>query len=214
MPPRADTASPPPTFLMELAILDADGGHVAGVDEVGRGPLAGPVAAAAVILDPDRLPEGVDDSKKLAPRAREILFEQIMERALAVGIGFGSVAEIDAINIRQASLLAMRRAIAALALAPRLALIDGDSIPTGLACGARSVVKGDTLSVSIAAASIVAKVTRDRLMARLHARHPPYGFDTNVGYSSAAHLAALVKHGPTDCHRREFAPVRALYAAR
>jgi ribonuclease HII len=202
-----------PSFKMERIWLSSGDGWIAGVDEVGRGPLAGPVAAAAVILNPSRLPRGVDDSKKLTPAAREDLFDRIMGGALAVGIGFGSVEEIERINIREASFLAMRRAIAALSLAPSHALIDGNAIPVGLPCAARAIIGGDALCLSIAAASIVAKVTRDRLMGRLHLLHPRYGFATNVGYGSKAHLAALLAHGATDCHRRGFAPVRDLLSS-
>jgi ribonuclease HII len=203
-----------PRFHIEREWLAADGGWIAGVDEVGRGPLAGPVAAAAVILNPKRLPRGVDDSKKLTPNQRESLFERITEHALAIGIGFGSVEEIERINIREASLLAMRRAVAALSLAPSHALIDGNATPQGLFCSSRTIIRGDALCLSIAAASIVAKVTRDRLMGRLHETHPRYGFATNSGYGSREHLTALIAHGATDCHRRGFAPVREALSAR
>ncbi len=198
-----------PTYLSEQNLMTSQNGWVAGVDEVGRGPLAGPVAAAAVILDPARLPSGVNDSKKLSARARDALFDLIMDRAIAVGIGYGSVEEIERINIREASLLAMRRAVLALSRAPIHALIDGNAAPAGLPCPATTIIKGDATCVSIAAASIVAKVTRDRLMGRLHLVHPHYGFATNAGYGAPAHLAALERLGATDCHRRGFAPVRA-----
>ena len=162
---------------------------VAGVDEVGRGPLAGPVAAAAVILDPRRLPEGVDDSKALSAEARAVVFERIAESALAIGVAFVSAEEIDAMNIRQATLAAMARAVAALSLAPRHVLIDGND-PPRLACPARRSSRA-TRPLSIAAASIVAKVMRDRQMRRLAELYPAYGFAANAGYGTSAHLAAL-----------------------
>ncbi len=199
-----------PDFDVERGLLATGSGFVAGVDEAGRGPLAGPVAAAAVILDPQDIPARLDDSKKLPARARETLFDIILARALAVGIGFGSLAEIERLNIREASLLAMRRAIDALAIRPGHALIDGNALPRAMPCAASAIIRGDARCVSIAAASIVAKVARDRLMGRLHLAHPQYGWATNAGYGSAAHLAALVQHGPTDCHRAGFAPVRAV----
>ena len=201
-----------PSLDLERACRARGAGAVAGVDEVGRGPLAGPVVAAAVVLDPDRPPLGANDSKKLSARARETLFDTIMRDARAVALGFGSVEEIARLNIRAASLLAMRRAIEALALPPDMALIDGNALPPDLPCPARAIVKGDSLSLSIAAASIVAKVTRDCLMARLHVRHPAYGFDRHAGYGTAAHLKALAEHGATESHRRDFAPVAAVLA--
>jgi len=181
---------------------------VAGVDEAGRGPLAGPVAAAAVILDPRNLPRGVNDSKLLTPDAREDLFEAIMARALAVAIGFATAAEIDAVNIRQATFLAMRRALGALSAPPAYALIDGNDLAPGLCCAGETIVKGDGAILSIAAASIVAKVTRDRLMRRLCAIHPAYGFSQHAGYGTRAHLAAIEAHGPCPYHRLSFSPFR------
>ncbi len=181
--------------------------RVAGIDEAGRGPLAGPVSAAAVILDLDDVPEGIDDSKALTPARREELFGLILGRAVAVGIGLASAAEIDALNIRQATFAAMRRAALALPLAPHHLLIDGRDVPPGLPCPARALVKGDALSLSIAAASIVAKVTRDRLMARLGALHPGYGFEAHKGYPTAAHRSAILRHGPTAFHRLSFGSV-------
>ena len=186
---------------------------VAGVDEAGRGPLAGPVCAAAVILDPKKLPRQADDSKKLSARAREALFEHICTTALAVGIGLSSVDEIDRVNIRNATFLAMRRAVDALALPPAHVLIDGNASPSGLTCAVQTIVKGDATSLSIAAASIVAKVTRDRLMLRLHDAWPAYGFADHMGYGTPAHLTALATHGPCPLHRSSFAPVRVLLAA-
>ena len=184
-------------------------GPVAGIDEVGRGPLAGPVYAAAVILDPKRLPRGLDDSKAMTAEAREKAFEKIMERALAVGIACASVEEIDEINILQATMLAMRRAADQLSIAPVAALVDGNRAPA-LACPVETIVDGDAKSMSIAAASIIAKVTRDRLMCALDAEHPGYHWASNKGYGTPDHLAALDRLGPTVQHRKSFAPVAQL----
>ena len=199
-----------PSIRLERILWRTGVWPVAGVDEAGRGPLAGPVAAAAVILDPDDIPDGIDDSKARAADAREALFTAIVERALGVGIAFASTTEIDTLNIRQATFLAMRRALAALAVAPAHVLIDGNDLPPHLPCAAGTVVKGDATSLSIAAASILAKVSRDRLMRRLCARYPAYGFGRHNGYGTRRHLAALAEHGPCPAHRRSFAPVRAL----
>ena len=191
-----------PDFSHEIAL----GGSVAGVDEVGRGPLAGPVTAAAVILDPACIPEGLNDSKKLSAKKREALFDIIQDVA-QVSLGWASVEEIDEINIRNASLLAMVRAVEGLAQTPTHALIDGNVIPKGLTCPATALVKGDGRSVSIAAASIIAKVTRDRLMVSLAQQHPGYGWENNAGYPSKAHIQALQDIGVTPHHRRSFKPV-------
>lgn len=180
--------------------------HVCGVDEVGRGPLAGPVVAAAVILNQDRIPKGLNDSKKLGEKQREALFPQIMETAIAVGIGEASVGEIDLVNIRQATHLAMMRAVRALAVPAQFALVDGNDAPA-LPCSCETLVKGDSISVSIAAASIIAKVTRDRLMVALHDEHPGYNWRSNKGYGTADHLAGLRTCGVTIHHRRSFSPV-------
>ena len=180
--------------------------RVAGVDEVGRGPLAGPVTAAAVILDPTRIPDGLNDSKKLTPRRRAELSAAILASA-EVSLAHASVAEIDSLNILRAAHLAMRRALAGLSAPPSLALIDGNLIPEGLDLPARAIVRGDGLSLSIAAASIVAKVTRDRMMCDLARDFPGYGWETNAGYGSKAHLAALQDFGVTPHHRRSFRPV-------
>jgi ribonuclease HII len=182
--------------------------RIAGVDEAGRGPLAGPVAVAAVILDPERPIDGLDDSKKLSERRREALFPLIRERALAWRIEFVEAEEIDALNILQATLTGMRRALQALAPAAGLALIDGNRLPRDLPCPARAIVGGDALEPAIMAASILAKVARDRRMVELHRDFPAYGFDGHKGYPSPAHLAALRMHGPCPAHRRSFAPVR------
>lgn len=182
---------------------------VAGVDEAGRGPLAGPVCAAAVILDPTQVPNGIDDSKRLTESAREALVPQIEQSALAWAVAWSSPEEIDRLNILQASLLAMRRAVRLLSLAPSLALVDGNRCPTDLPCAARAVVHGDALEPAIGAASILAKVARDREMRRLDTEYPHYGFARHKGYGTRQHLAALAQHGPCPIHRRSFAPVRA-----
>ena len=187
------------------------GGIVAGVDEVGRGPLAGPVVAAAVILDPANLPpelDGLDDSKALSADARA-RYLAVLRRVAVIGVGAASVAEIDRINILQASMLAMTRAVARLGRRPDVALIDGNRAPK-LACRAVTLVKGDAISLSIAAASVVAKETRDRAMALLDCRYPGYGWAQNAGYPTAAHRRALGAIGLTRHHRRSFGPVRAL----
>ena len=202
-----------PHFRFEKALAGRGVWPVAGIDEAGRGPLAGPVSAAAVILDPRKLPKGLDDSKRLSHGQREDAFAAIMKGALAVGIGLASPAEIDRINIRQATFLAMRRALAALALRPVHALIDGNAMPADLCCPAETIVKGDAISLSIAAASIVAKVTRDRLMEKLHHSYPQYGFAEHAGYPTPAHRAALAQHGPCIFHRRSFGPVRQHFEA-
>ena len=186
-------------------------GLCCGVDEAGRGPLAGSVVAAAVILDPMRPIAGLDDSKKLSAKKREALAIAIRENALAWAIAEASVEEIDRINILQASLLAMRRAVEALAIAPSEALIDGNRCPP-LACPARAIVGGDGKVASIAAASILAKTHRDAQMQELHALYPQYGFDRHMGYPTAAHLAALQAHGVSPVHRRSYAPVAKLLA--
>ena len=180
---------------------------ICGVDEVGRGPLAGPVVAAAVILDPARPIDGLADSKKLTEARRERLADEIRANALAWSLGRAEVEEIDAINILQASLLAMQRAVAALALSPGEALVDGNRLPS-LACPARAIVGGDASEPCISAASIIAKVARDREMVALDARYPGYGLARHKGYPTKAHLSALAELGVTEIHRRSFAPVR------
>jgi ribonuclease HII len=202
-----------PHFRYERQLVKKSVWPVAGIDEVGRGPLAGPVAAAAVILNPARLPKGVNDSKALTAEARESAYEDIMRHALAVSVAFASAAEIDAVNIRQASLAAMRRALAALAVAPHYVLVDGNDLPRALCCAGETIVGGDARSLSIAAASIVAKVTRDRLMARLCSLFPVYGFSRHVGYATPEHLAAIAKHGPCPYHRLSFSPFKVAPAA-
>ncbi|MCR6662511.1 MAG: ribonuclease HII [Luteimonas sp.] len=183
---------------------------VAGVDEAGRGPLAGPVVVAAVILDPARPVDGLNDSKKLTEKRREALYPLIVERALAHRIEFVGCDEIDAINILQATLTGMRRALCALSPAAQFARIDGNRLPRDLPCPAEAVVGGDALDPAIMAASILAKVARDRMMVALHEEFPQYGFDKHKGYPSPVHLAALREHGPCPQHRRSYAPVQRL----
>ena len=187
-------------------------GLVAGVDEAGRGPLAGPVVAAAVILDAARpMIRGLADSKLLSAAERERLDALIRARALCCAVGSASVEEIDRINIFHATMLAMRRAVQALQLAPHRVVVDGSHVPA-LGCPTAAVVKGDALVKAISAASILAKVERDRLCRALHDEHPHYGFAAHKGYSTPEHLAALQRHGPCVAHRRSFAPVRAAAA--
>jgi ribonuclease HII len=188
-------------------------GRVAGVDEAGRGPLAGPVVAGAVILHPDRPIAGLRDSKILSAARRDHLYEQICDRALAWATGSASVAEIDTINILQATMLAMQRAVAALEPAAEHVLIDGNRCPE-LDCPVRAIVRGDSLVAAISAASILAKVTRDREMLALDADYPGYGFASHKGYPSKAHLDALDRLGVLPVHRRSFAPVRRIVQRR
>ena len=191
-------------------LLDASaetGAWVAGVDEAGRGPLAGAVFAAAVILDPAQPISGLNDSKKLSEKRREALFVEIQTKALAWSIAEASAAEIDAVNILQASFLAMQRAVAGLSRVPTEVLVDGNRA-TAFACPARAIVGGDGFEPCISAASILAKVARDRTLLELHASYPQYGFDRHKGYPTAEHMAALVAHGACPEHRRSFAPVR------
>jgi ribonuclease HII len=212
--PRLPLDEPPirPTFARERAAIKRGVFPVAGCDEAGRGPLAGPVVAAAVILDPSRIPRGLDDSKKLTAVEREKLYRRIFATS-DVGVAFGSPARIDRDNIRRASLWALARAVAALAVRPRLVFVDGvDRIEAG--CDCEAVISGDALVLSIAAASIVAKVVRDRLMMQIGAAHPGYGFERHMGYAVPEHRRALVALGPTVHHRRSFAPVADAYNER
>ncbi len=195
------------SLLLEQKILNWDThGLVAGVDEAGRGPLAGPVVAAAVILDDLNPIHGLNDSKELTAKRREALFDEIRARALCCAIAEATVQEIDQLNILQATMLAMKRAVEALRLPPKLVLVDGNRLPT-LSIRAEAIVQGDALVPAISAASILAKVHRDRLCEAMHRRYPAYGFDQHKGYGTAQHLAALQAHGPADCHRMTFAPV-------
>ncbi|HEY5292251.1 MAG TPA: ribonuclease HII [Burkholderiales bacterium] len=200
-----------PTFRRERRALGNGIWPVAGCDEAGRGPLAGPVVAAAVILDPSRIPRGLNDSKKLSAPAREALYEKICASA-QVAVAFGSVARVDRDNILRASLWALARAVKALPLRPQLVFVDGN-MKIDCGCDCQAVVSGDALVASIAAASIVAKVTRDRLMKQLGLAHPGYGFERHMGYSVPEHFAALARLGPTIHHRRSFAPVAAKLVA-
>jgi ribonuclease HII len=201
--------------MPDFAIERRCRGRVCGIDEAGRGPLAGPVVAAAVILDPRRVPKalraGLDDSKRLGSAEREeccrVLADCAARGAAHIGIGAASVREIDALNILRAALLAMTRAVAALGIRPDRALVDGNIAPP-LPCAVETVIGGDGLSLSIAAASIVAKIRRDRIMRALAPRYPGYGWETNVGYATPEHDAALRRLGITPHHRRSFAPVR------
>lgn len=195
--------------LFVVAPAPAAPPRVAGVDEAGRGPLAGPVAVAAVVFDPARPRiNGLDDSKQLTAERREVLYARIVERALAWHVVLMTSEEVDALNIFQATMLGMRRAVEAVAHVADHARIDGNRVPKAMPCSAEALVGGDALDRSIMAASIIAKVTRDRYMLDLHARHPEYGFDQHKGYGTPAHLAALRRHGPCPEHRRSFAPVR------
>jgi ribonuclease HII len=181
---------------------------VCGVDEAGRGPLAGPVVAAAVIFDPSRpMIRGLDDSKALTAKKRDELYDKIVERALAYCVASASVEEIDTLNILHATMLAMKRAVEGLAVVPTLVKIDGNRCPV-LSIRSEAIVGGDALVKSISAASILAKVTRDRMLLELHQTYPVYGFDAHSGYGTPQHLAALREHGPCEHHRRSFAPVR------
>jgi ribonuclease HII len=195
-----------PDFSFEAAALARGLTRICGVDEAGRGPLCGPVVAAAVTLVPGAIPEGLDDSKKLTAKRREALFDRIRLSA-DVGIGIASVEEVDRLNILRASHVAMTRAIAALGRTADHVLIDGNLIPRGLSVSAEAIVKGDARSLSISAASIIAKVTRDRIMVDLAQQHPGYGWERNAGYGTKDHLEALRNLGVTPHHRRSFKPI-------
>ncbi len=195
-----------PDFTLEDALAERTGNPVCGIDEAGRGPWAGPVVAAAVILDRGRVPAGLGDSKKLTAPRREALLAEL-EACACVGVGIASVEEIDSLNILRANDLAMRRAVEALARSPAAALVDGNRVPPGLPCPAEAAVKGDARAMSVAAASIVAKVTRDRIMADLARAHPGYGWERNAGYGTRAHRDAIETLGVTPVHRRSFRPI-------
>lgn len=198
-----------PDFSIEKRAMKSGAWPVAGLDEAGRGPLAGPVVAAAVILDPKKIPKGLDDSKRLTALQREQLFDNILASALAVSLASIAATGIDRINILRASLEAMRRALAGLSITPKLALADGRDVPPGLCCEGRALVKGDQRSQSIAAASIVAKVTRDRMMANCGLADQRYGFEAHMGYATERHREAIVLHGPiARWHRVSFAPFK------
>ena len=213
---RARSDSPPlfdidckPDFAFEKRAIKEGQWPVAGLDEAGRGPLAGPVVAAAVILNPKRIPKGLDDSKRLTAEQRDLLFDKILASALGVSMASICAEGIDSINILRASLEAMRRAALGLSIQPRLALADGRDIPPGLPCEGRALVKGDQRSQSIAAASIVAKVMRDRMMSGCGRAHVHYGFEAHMGYATPRHRTAIGNHGPiARLHRVSFAPFR------
>lgn len=192
----------------DLSFEREHGGMVAGIDEAGRGPWAGPVVAAAVIINPLAIPDGINDSKQLSAAKREQLFERILKQCQC-GIASASVEEIDSLNILQATKLAMQRALKALGVTPDLALVDGNQ-PPSLPCRVKTLVRGDSLSLSIAAASILAKVTRDRIMCELALEYPGYGWERNAGYGTAAHQKGLASLGVTIHHRRSYAPIKAL----
>jgi ribonuclease HII len=200
-------APPPPTDRYERRARRRGARVVAGVDEAGRGPLAGPVVVAAVVLDRRPYPDGIDDSKRLTFADRERLFDLILARA-HVSIAVASRARIDRMNILRASLWAMSRAVAGLSVRPDHILVDGNMVPPALPCPCETIVGGDGLSVSVAAASIIAKVTRDRIMANVGRAFPAYGFEDHKGYSTPGHFEALREHGPCPHHRQSFAPVR------
>jgi len=203
---RSSPVQPQPCFDLEAALMDQYGGPVAGIDEAGRGPWAGPGVVAAVILNPDRIPEGLNDSKLLTAEAREDRYAEILATA-CVAIAIGQVRRIDRDNILQASLWGMRAAYRGLEVAAAAALIDGNIIPRRFPSQARAIIGGDGLSLSVAAASIVAKVTRDRLMVKLARRYRRYGWESNKGYGTPEHAQAIKKHGVCPHHRRSFSPI-------
>jgi ribonuclease HII len=198
-----------PDFSLERRLIARGAGPVCGIDEAGRGPLAGPVVAAAVILDPKRIPKGLDDSKRLKAEERARLCEEILRKAVAVSVASVAADGIDAVNILRASLEAMRRAACLLSVAPGHALVDGRDVPAGLPCAAQALIKGDQRSQSVAAASIVAKVTRDRMMMRCAAVHSAYGFELHMGYATQRHRTAIMEAGAVvRIHRMTFAPLK------
>jgi ribonuclease HII len=206
LPAQKLTPKYAPCFDLEETLMDRHQGPVAGIDEAGRGPWAGPVVVAAVILNPDRIPEGLNDSKLLTPEAREDRYIEIMATA-AVSIAIGPVKRIDRDNILQASLWGMRMAYRGLGVAAAAALIDGNIVPKRFPCTAHAIIGGDSLSLSVAAASIVAKVTRDRMMVKLAKRYRRYGWESNKGYGTKEHALAIKKHGVCVHHRRSFSPI-------
>jgi ribonuclease HII len=215
-PPKAKAAQrgkkAKPLVMEQVPLVWEVPGLTAGVDEAGRGPLAGSVVAAAVILDDTNPIKGLADSKKLTALKRDLLYDEIRAKALCVSVGEASVQEIDQLNILQATMLAMQRAVAGLRLKPSMVLVDGNRLPK-LDILAEAIVQGDAKVQAISAASIIAKVTRDRQCAQLHAQYPQYGFDSHKGYGTAVHMAALQAHGATPAHRSSFAPVRQAMAA-
>ena len=206
MPRRKHTAPRPPDLSYETSARERVSGPICGIDEAGRGPWAGPVVAAAVILDPQRIPSGIADSKLLKEADRERVFDTLQKAAL-VGVGIADVARIDRDNILAATMWAMADAVRALGIEPAFALVDGNRAPS-LPCQSQTVVKGDAMVLSIAAASIVAKVTRDRIMCELAMRHPGYGWESNKGYGTKEHQAGIARLGVCEHHRRSFKPIR------
>jgi ribonuclease HII len=206
LPAQALPVISEPTFEFEAALMDEFKGPVAGIDEAGRGPWAGPVVVAAVILNPDRIPEGINDSKQLTPQEREERYVEIMATSI-VSVAVGPVRQIDRINILQASLWGMRKAYRGLRVPIGAAIIDGNIVPRRFPCKARALVSGDALSLSVAAASIIAKVTRDRMMLKLSRRYRRYAWDSNKGYGTREHAKAIKKHGVCTHHRRSFSPI-------
>lgn len=197
--------------MADFSIETGFAGIIAGVDEAGRGPWAGPVVAGAVILDRNNFPEGIDDSKKLSVKKRESIFEQL-QKVAQIGIGIVTVEEIDRLNILQASMLAMQKAVDNLPFIPDVVLVDGNKKPN-LRCETHAIIKGDSKSLSIAAGAIVAKVTRDRIMQQMAIQHPFYGWEKNSGYGTKIHQEALLKHGITIHHRKSFKPIAKIIAA-
>lgn len=193
-----------PNYEYENAAAERGYGFVCGVDEAGRGPLAGPVCAAAVILPPGLVVEGLDDSKKLTEKKREALYEIIKEKAVACGVAYGTLEEIEELNILEATYIAMNRAVEALSVKPDFALIDGNRVPRGLTVPCETVVKGDSKSMSVAAASVLAKVTRDRLMLEYDVKYPQYDFKKHKGYGTREHTELIKKYGPCEIHRLSF----------
>lgn len=193
-----------PDYEFEKAALNSGFNIVCGVDEAGRGPLAGPVCAAAVILAPDTVIEGLDDSKKLSEKKREMLFDVITEKAISFSVAYGTLEEIERLNILEATFLAMNRAIDGLSVKPRFALIDGNRVPKNIKIPCETIVKGDSKSMSVAAASVLAKVTRDRLMLDFDSKYPQYDFKKHKGYGTKEHTELIRKYGPCEIHRLSF----------
>ena len=198
----------PPTFAHEQGFWNEGKAFVSGIDEAGRGPLAGPVVAAAVILDREAYPLRLNDSKKLNEATLEALYSEIMANAVSVSVGLATHAQIDEMNIRQATFYAMREAALGLSVPADAFIVDGNALPQGLGKVAKAVISGDALSLSVAAASIIAKVTRDRLMREYAIQYPHYGFEGHMGYPTKAHVDAIAKHGPCPIHRMTFGPLK------
>ncbi|MDW9481183.1 ribonuclease HII [Sinorhizobium meliloti] len=205
---KKTTQAGPPTFAHEQDFWDEGRTLVSGIDEAGRGPIAGPCSAAAVILDRGAYPARLNDSKKLTNATREQLFDEIMSTAVAVSVGIATHVQIDKMNIRQATFHAMREAALGLSVPADAFIVDGNALPQGLGKVAKAVISGDALSLSVAAASIIAKVTRDRMMREYAAQYPHYGFEIHMGYPTKAHIEAIAKYGPCPIHRMTFGPLK------